>query len=63
MQYASERNARAAVVGENTRLIAGQSLGSVVRLYCTSTSPDAIPTHSEGIRCAAVTLSPKVIQM
>ncbi|TNM98415.1 RNA-binding Raly-like protein isoform X1 [Takifugu flavidus] len=26
VQYASERNARAAVVGENTRLIAGQSL-------------------------------------
>ncbi|TWW73648.1 RNA-binding Raly-like protein [Takifugu flavidus] len=34
VQYASERNARAAVVGENTRLIAGQSLGSAIVLYC-----------------------------
>ncbi len=29
VQYASERNARAAVAGENTRVIAGQSLGNV----------------------------------
>lgn len=28
VQYASERNARAAVAGENTRVIAGQSLGN-----------------------------------
>uniref|UniRef100_A0A3B5MD98 RRM domain-containing protein n=1 Tax=Xiphophorus couchianus TaxID=32473 RepID=A0A3B5MD98_9TELE len=27
VQYASERNARAAVAGENSRVIAGQSLG------------------------------------
>lgn len=30
VQYASERNARAAVAGENTRVIAGQSLGNIV---------------------------------
>lgn len=29
VQYASERNARAAVAGENARVIAGQSLGNV----------------------------------
>lgn len=29
VQYVSERNARAAVAGENTRVIAGQSLGNV----------------------------------
>lgn len=29
VQYASERNARAAVAGENARVIAGQSLGKV----------------------------------
>uniref|UniRef100_A0A3P8U004 RRM domain-containing protein n=1 Tax=Amphiprion percula TaxID=161767 RepID=A0A3P8U004_AMPPE len=28
VQYASERNARAAVAGENARVIAGQSLGN-----------------------------------
>ncbi|CAF94190.1 unnamed protein product [Tetraodon nigroviridis] len=39
VQYASERNARAAVNGENTRVIAGQPLGSVLCFYCTVTPP------------------------
>ncbi|MEQ2180745.1 hypothetical protein GOODEAATRI_004396 [Goodea atripinnis] len=30
VQYASERNARAAVAGENSRVIAGQSLGKKI---------------------------------
>ncbi|KTG42689.1 hypothetical protein cypCar_00004261 [Cyprinus carpio] len=33
VQYMSERNARAAVAGENTRIIAGQPLGSLQRFF------------------------------
>lgn len=41
VQYASERNARAAVGGENTRVIAGQSLGK-----CNENFPNE--NHSSG---------------
>lgn len=34
VQYASERNARAAVASENSRVIAGQSLGKKVCVCC-----------------------------
>ncbi|XP_051809351.1 RNA-binding Raly-like protein isoform X2 [Acanthochromis polyacanthus] len=50
VQYASERNARAAVAGENARVIAGQSLGfpSVIGCIDGTHIPITAPSHNEG---------------